>query len=72
MSEQPTCPECGDQMQLLETGVVVRPGQPDFHGLIYSCVNPDCPGKDSDLAPLADGQEWLNQPGTEGGANGGA
>ena len=35
------------------------------------CENPYCP-TNSDLAPLADGQKWLNTPGTEGGANGGA
>ena len=38
----------------------------------WTCQNPDCPGKESELAPLAGGQQWLNQPGTEGGANGGA
>jgi hypothetical protein len=36
------------------------------------CENPDCPTNDSDLAPVADGQEWLNKPSTQGGANGGA
>lgn len=61
-------------MQLMETGMTVRPGQQptDYLEMSHRCVNPDCPTNESDLAPLAEGQEWLNQPGTEGGANGGA
>lgn len=44
------CPNCGDPMQLLETGLTKRPGQPDYVDLKYVCTNPDCPSKDADMA----------------------
>lgn len=50
MSEQPVCPNCGDPMQLLETGLTKRPGQPDYVDLKYVCTNPNCPSKDTDMA----------------------
>lgn len=53
------CPECGSQMELIETSFTPssRPGQGRDGGTLgmrSECVNPDCPGNESNLAPRSD------------------
>ncbi len=58
---EPThCKNCGTELQ---------PGVVD----LAVCPNPDCSGSGNDVTPMTEGESerWLNQPGTEGGANGG-
>jgi hypothetical protein len=73
----PKCPSCGEPVPLaVDDPDRVERGPNDTVVMNLpigrQCENPDCPSHDGDLAPVADGQEWLNTPGAEGGANGGA
>lgn len=68
--DTPPCPSCGEPMQPAQTA----PDGPHFSPA-WNCLNPDCPDNESDdLTPMSEDQSeaWLNRPGTEGGANGGA
>jgi hypothetical protein len=75
--QSPICPGCGDALvpavgDDLTEGDGTQGTTTSDPGVSRECNNPDCPHKDHDLASPADDQEWLNTPGTEGGANGGA
>lgn len=75
--EWPThCKDCGTELQPEVIDLVHGEGDQELTTVVAHdvCPNPDCPGKDSDLAPIGEGEaeKWLNQPGAEGGANGGA
>ncbi len=61
-----TCDECGQPLEFAQADehLPIDPtnGVPD--GSTGHCRNPECPRYEA--------SEWLDRPGTEGGANGGA
>lgn len=75
--EWPThCKDCGTKLQPEAIDLVHGEGDQEVTAVVAHdvCPNPNCPGAASEVAPIGEGEaeEWLNQPGTEGGANGGA
>lgn len=63
----PTCQNCGEPRRKLDIDDARMSD-------LWVCVNRDCPESGSNLVPISKGEaeKWLNQPGAEGGANGGA
>lgn len=75
--EWPThCKDCGTELQPEVIDLVHGEGDQELTTVVAHdvCPNPDCSKSGNAVAPMTEGESerWLNRPGAEGGANGGA